>query len=163
MAIPWTSGPGLKRTHEIAALEIAKRPVFVYPDLLAKDSLLNGEAFALLPDHLLFRVWPRETAPLVTDEGLLASARALAAPAVGAGCEGCLLPPPEHHPTQEMQIVHAYEAAALNHARAVAAIPEAGALIPALLARARGGAGDEPDDAQRGAESRSRKSSSSSR
>jgi hypothetical protein len=55
-----------------------------------------------------------------------------------------------------MQLVHAYEAAALNHARTAASFPAARPLVPALLERA-------GDPAQRGGVSMSRKSSSWSR
>ena len=142
--IPWPSGPGLKRTHELALAEVGKRPVFVYPDLLEKDPLLDL-TFDSLPDHLLFRLWPRGTDAALEQSAFLVSARAL----LGAdGCEGCSLPPPQDHPTQEVQLDHAYEAAALNHARAAGGIPGASALVVPLL--------------QRGGASRSRKSSSSS-
>ena len=40
--IPWSSGPALRRTHELAAAEAMKRPVLVAPDLLEKDPLLVG-------------------------------------------------------------------------------------------------------------------------
>ena len=161
VSIPWAAGPALKRTHELAAAEGSTRAVFVYPDLLDKDPLL-AETFLPLPDHLLFRLWPRDTAPDAAREALLASARAIGGPVsrgeAPRGCEGCDLPPPGDHPTQEMQLVLAYEAAAYNHARAIAPLEleEGRELVPALLARA-------GDYAQRGGESMSRKSSSSSR
>jgi hypothetical protein len=118
ITIPWTNGPGLKRTHEIVAAEIARRPVFAYPDLLEKDPLLQT-AFRPLPDLLLFRLWPLGSENAAMRAALDASAQAMA----GGGCEGCRLPPPEAHPTQEMQLVHAYEAARVNHARAASALP----------------------------------------
>ena len=58
--IPWSGGPALKRTHELAAAQPAGRPLFVYPDLLEKDPALR-ETFEALPDHLLFRLWPPGT------------------------------------------------------------------------------------------------------
>ena len=60
VTIPWTSGPGLRRTHELAAAEVSKRPVFAYPDLFEKDRDLEG-AFEAAPDHLLIRLWPHGT------------------------------------------------------------------------------------------------------
>jgi hypothetical protein len=161
LTIPWEAGRALRKTHELAAAEATTRAVFVYPDLLEKDPLLV-ETFTPLPDHLLFRLWPHDAAPEVARAALLASARAIgtgrAPGSARTECEGCDLPPPGDHPTQEMQLVLAYEAAAYNHARAVAPLelPEGRALLPALLARA-------GDYAQRGGASMSRKSSSSSR
>ena len=149
--IPWTSGPALKRTHELALVEASKRPVFVYPDLLEKDPLLS-ETFTPLPDTLLFRLWPRNADPRAERDAFVASARAIA----GGECEGCSLPPPSNHPTQEVQLSLAYEAAALNHARTSIRFPEARDLFLPLLARS-------GDYAQRGGESMSRNTSSSSR
>ena len=55
----------------------------------------------------------------------------------GVGCEGCLLPRDARpHPTQEMQLVRAYEAAATNHARMAANVPEARDLVAPLEAHA---------------------------
>jgi hypothetical protein len=150
--IHWSSGPGLKRTHELAAAEAPKRPVFVYPDLLEKDPLLV-DAFTPIPDHLLFRLWPQGTEPDRERDAFLASARAMAGES--PSCEGCELPSPSEHPTQEMQLVHAYCAATLNHARTAAGIPEARALTQALLARS--------SEAQCGGASMSRNVSSLSR
>jgi Protein of unknown function (DUF2723) len=152
--IPWSSGPALRRTHELAAAEAMKRPVFVAPDLLEKDPLL-ASAFTPLPDHLLFRLWPPGTDSTEPRETFLRSARAMAGDDRDA-CEGCELPPPADHPTQEMEIVLAYSAASFNHARTAAGIPEARDLVQPLLARA-------GDYAQRGGASMSRNSSSSSR
>jgi hypothetical protein len=75
--IPWSTGPGLKRTHELAAAAASARPVFAYPDLLEKDPLLR-EAFTPLPDHLLFRLWPHDADPAAEEAAFIASARALA-------------------------------------------------------------------------------------
>ncbi len=71
-------------------------------------------------------------------------------------CEGCALAPPRDHPTQEMEIVLAYEAASFNHARTAAGIPEARDTALRLLARS-------GEYAQRGGASMSRNISSSSR
>ena len=132
ITIPWKSGPGLQKTHELAAAEVTKRPVFAYPDLFAKDHALEG-AFEAAPDHLLVRLWPRGTDPALIQTTFLASARAMV---TGVGCEGCLLPPDaQPHPTQEMQIIHAYQAAETNHARMAERIPEAADLIAPLRAR----------------------------
>ena len=104
---------------ELAAAEASKRPVFVYPDLLEKDPLLAVRGSAPLPDSLLFRLWPRGTDPSLERDALLASARAILERrgcATGAS-EGCLPPPaepPRIAPTEEMQLVLAYEAAAFE-------------------------------------------------
>ena len=153
--IPWTSGPALKRTHEIALAAARDRPVLVYPDLLEKDPLL-AQTFNALPDRLLFRLWPRDADPALERAAFVESARAMAGATSSSGCDGCLLPLLSSHPTQEAQLAHAYEAAAFNHARVAGELAETRALVPALLARS-------GDYAQRGGESMSRKSSSSSR
>jgi hypothetical protein len=114
VAIPWASGPALAHTHELAALALATRPVLVYPDLVAKDPLLQS-AFRAVPDRLLFRLWPEDADSTRVGDAFTASAKAMEP---GGDCEGCALPPPAFHPTQEMQLLHAYEAAATNRARA---------------------------------------------
>jgi hypothetical protein len=110
--VPWSSGPALKRTHELAAAQPAGRMIFAYPDLLEKDPLLR-QTFDVLPDHLLFRLWPLATNPALEREAFIAAA----ADMTGGGCRGCDLAEPPDHPSQEMQLVHAYEAAAINRAR----------------------------------------------
>jgi Protein of unknown function (DUF2723) len=139
--IPWKSGSALKRTHELARAEVTKRAVLVYPDLLEKDPLL-AESFTPVPDHLLFRLWPRESDWDAERDAFLESARAFACLEPSTRdepcppCEGCLLPYPRVHPTQEAELAAAYEAAALNHARFGERVPEARALLPLLLTRA---------------------------
>jgi hypothetical protein len=154
IAIPWTSGPSLKHTHELASAAATTRAVFVSPDLLAKDPLL-AETFAPLPDHLLFRLWPHDADGPAERDALFASAGAIAADEASPDCEGCLLPPPAFHPNQETQLALAYEAAAANHAHAIAPYTNANErnepnlLLARLLARA-------GNYAQRGGESMSR-------
>jgi hypothetical protein len=140
--IPWTAGPALKRVHELAHAEAKRRPIFVYPDLLEKDPLL-AESFTAIPSYLLFQLVPRDAAPDAGDDAFLTSARAFTCTERCSGCtpcppcEGCLLPPPSAHPTQETQLALAYDAAALNHARFAERVAEARELVVPLLARAR--------------------------
>lgn len=111
--IPWSNGPALARIHELVAAEAPKRPVFVHPDLFTKDPLLS--AFAHFPDGLLFRTWASGSDPEPEREAFRASARALAR----GDCEGCrpsAIAAPA--PSQEVQIVEAYESAFVDHARA---------------------------------------------
>lgn len=128
--IAWSGGPALARTHEIVSVEAARRPVFVYPDLLSKDPTLTK--FAHSPDRLLFRMWPAGADPAIQRAAFLASAEALAR----GDCEGCspwpVIEPP---PSPELQLALAYQAAFVNHARAARAI-DAG-LERALEERAR--------------------------
>ncbi len=156
VTIPWSSGPALARTHELALANVGARPVFAYPDLLAKDPRI-ADVLVPTPDNLLFRLWPPEETAARRETGLLASARAMANESQ-AGCEGCGLASPQDHPTQEMQLVHAYQAAAANHARALASLPDGEDLAARLLARA--GAFAQGDG---GGASMSRNVSSSSR
>lgn len=152
VAIPWESGPALRRTHEIAVLAASTRPVFVYPDLLEKDSMLERTLLPL-PAHLLFRLWPRDADAVEEQAAFEASARSLV---TGKGCEGCSLSNESETVADEAGIVAAYEAAAFNHARVAATFPETRDLVSPLLARS-------GPYAQRGGESMSRNSSSSSR
>jgi hypothetical protein len=134
LQIPWTSGPALRRTHEIAAAAIGDRPVFVYPTLFEKDPDLE-QAFTRFPDRLLFRLWPGGSVPASGQAAFLASARAMAR---GQGCEGCtLFGPIAPRPSQDVQIVEAYEAAFTNHARVARAMAGAEELAAAHEARAR--------------------------
>jgi hypothetical protein len=111
--IPWSNGPALARIHELVAVEARKRPVFVHPDLFTKDPLLS--AFAHFPDGLLFRTWASGSDPELERAAFRASARTLAR----GDCEGCrpsAISAPA--PSQEVQIVSAYESAFVDHARA---------------------------------------------
>lgn len=130
--IPWSAGPALARTHEIVAPEAAKRPVFVYPDLLARDPVLMD--FAVFPDRLLFRIWPAGSDRATQRAAFRASANALAR----ADCEGCRPSPiVEPAPSQEVELVLAYQAAFANHARAAGKLDASGELASALEGRAR--------------------------
>lgn len=130
--VPWSGGPALARVHEIVVAEAPKRPVFVYPDLLAKDPALSG--FPRFPDRLLFRLWPPGSDPPSQRSAFLASAGLLAQ----GECQGCRPSPVvEPAPSQEVELVVAYEAAFVNHARAVAALGAGEGLERALEARAR--------------------------
>jgi hypothetical protein len=132
--IPWSAGPALRRTHELAAAAIDSRAVFVSPTLFEKDPVLGG-AFSSLPDRLLFRLWPHGTATQTEQEAFLASARAMASK---DGCEGCSLAAPiSPRPSQDVEIAKAYEAAFTNHARAARLLPGAVELTAALDARSR--------------------------
>jgi hypothetical protein len=51
--IPWTSGPSLRRTHELVAAS-RDRPVFLVPDLVEKDPALAS--FGMVSGRLLLRV-----------------------------------------------------------------------------------------------------------
>jgi hypothetical protein len=132
LEIPWSSGPALRRTHELAAAAIAERPVLVHPTLFQKDPSLES-SFTTFPDRLLFRLWPPGSPETSGRAEFLASARAMAR---ADGCEGCsMLGAVSPRPSQDVQIVEAYEAAFTNHARAAR---ETGAtdLGAALAARA---------------------------
>jgi hypothetical protein len=132
LELPEPPGPMLKRSHEIAAAALPHRPVFVHPDLLEKDPALTT-GFAAFPDGLLFRLWPSDSDPTEPRDALIISALRLAAGA----CEGCAIPPPVMHPSQDLQLTLAYRAAAFNHARAIQRIdPSETALPAALLERA---------------------------
>jgi hypothetical protein len=134
LEIPWSSGPALKRTHELVATEGPKRPIFVYPDLLDKDPALRA-SFAVSPDRLLYRVWPSGSGQEMERAALLASARALA----HGDCEGCgVATGARAVPWQDALIARAYEAAYVNHAGAARRLPGEGEEVAQLLeARAR--------------------------
>jgi len=125
--IPWSGGPALARVHEIVAAEAPSRPVFVYPDLLAKDPALAD--FPRYPDGLLFRLWPAGSDPAPERAAFLTSARAMARGDC-AGCRPSSIVEPS--PSQEVQIVLAYEAAFVNHAR-VAVNVGAGSILERAL------------------------------
>lgn len=132
--IPWSMGPALRRTHELAAAAIDSRAVFVSPALFEKDPAL-GSAFSSLPDRLLFRLWPDGTPTETEQAAFLASARAMTSK---DGCEGCSITAPiSPRPSQDVEIAKAYEAAFTNHARAARLSPSAGELTAALGARSR--------------------------
>jgi hypothetical protein len=109
LAIPWSAGPALPRIHELVALGASSRPVFVYPDLLDKDPLVRS-SFDVMPDRLLFRVWPGGAEEPARHAAFVASATALA----DGECEGCGRPGTT---PEEANIARTYEAALLNHAR----------------------------------------------
>jgi hypothetical protein len=133
--IPWTEGPALHRAHELVAAALASRPVLVYPSLFEKDPMLST-AFSSLPDRLLFRLWPLGT-PLEPERAaFLASARAMAT--TSPGCQGCAFTGAiAPRPSQEVEIVDAYQAAFVNHARFAREMPGAGDLAGPLEANAR--------------------------
>ncbi len=134
LVIPWSEGPSLHRAHELAAAAIGDRPVLVYPSLLERDPALK-DAFSRRPDHLLFRLWPLAPSSESENGAFLASARAMA---TGDLCEGCdLLAPIAARPSQDVEIVGAYEAAFENHARAAREEAGLGELADVLGARAR--------------------------
>ncbi|HEV3192628.1 MAG TPA: DUF2723 domain-containing protein [Polyangiaceae bacterium] len=129
--IPWSSGPALHRTDELVSSELGRRPVLVSPELFDKDPDLNG--FERSPAGLLLRIWPARPKEADRRDAFLSSARAMA----GGDCEGCgaaLSMAP--HPSQDVQIARAYEAAYLNHARTASLLGE-GELARLLEARAR--------------------------
>ena len=130
--IPWSSGPALRRTDELVTSALGRgRPVLVSPELFDKDPDLNG--FERSPAGLLLRIWPPRPEEAERRDGFLASARAIAR----GDCEGCgaaLSMAP--HPSQDVQIARAYEAAYLNHARTANLLGE-GELARLLEARAR--------------------------
>jgi len=142
MDIPWSVGPALKRTHELVAAEGVKRPVFVHPSLLEKDSELL-RTFEAAPDRLLYRVWPVGVGSAGPHAAFLASARAMAAgECQGCGMGGTIAP----RPSEERQVALAYRAAFVNHARTAGRLagddgrlggPAWSALVSALEARAR--------------------------
>jgi hypothetical protein len=136
--VPWSSGPALARVHELVAAEASKRPVFVMPDLFAKDATLSQ--WPHLPHGLLFQVWPAgagpEARPIASTEpearspsdsdraalsDPIRTAFARSARWLAEGrCEGCASSPlVEPRPSQEVQLVRIYEVALINHARAV--------------------------------------------
>ena len=137
--IPWSSGPALRRTHELVAAESRKRPIFVYPDLMDKDPTLRT-SFASSPDRLLFRVWPSGVEPEVERAAILASARAMAY----GECEGCRVSTGARTaPWRDTQIARAYEVAYVNHADAARRLAGEGEEVARLLeARARTLAGE---------------------
>jgi hypothetical protein len=129
IVIPWSSGPALGRTHEIVAAEAPRRPVFVYPDLLDKDPELR-RSFEVIPDRLLFRVWPGGSDRAGRPEELAADARAM----IESGSEGCgIVSPVNPRPSQEVQLARAYQAAFVNHLWAASG-PAADTVPPALIA-----------------------------
>jgi hypothetical protein len=133
--IPWAGGPALHRAHELAAAALGSRPVFVYPSLFEKDPDLKAD-FTSLPDRLLFRLWPAATPIEVEQAALVASARAMSTGS--PGCEGCSITDPiAPRPSQDVEIVEAYEAAFVNAARSAREVPRAGDLAATLRASAR--------------------------
>ncbi len=130
--IPWSSGPALQRTDELVASQLGRRPVLVSPELFDKDPDLRTR-FERSPAGLLLRIWPPRPEESDRRDEFLASARAMAK----GDCEGCssalsIAP----HPSQDLQIARAYEAAYLNHARTASLLGEA-ELARLLEARAR--------------------------
>ena len=109
LVVPWSSGPALPHTHELIAALGGQRPAFVYPDLLQKDPMI-GSSFVVLPDGLLFRVWPSRSSETEERAAFVASARALVPRAEEAG-------PSSARTAQEEQIARIYDAAVSNHAR----------------------------------------------
>ncbi len=132
--IPWVGGPALHHAHELAAAALASRPVLVYPSLFEKDPALST-AFSSLPDRLLFRLWPLGAPPDAQRAAFLASARVMAM--TSPGCEGCaIVGAIAPRPSQEVEIVGAYQAAYVNHARSAREVPGAGELVGPLEANA---------------------------
>lgn len=135
--IPWSSGPALRRTHELAALALSNRPVFIYPSLFEKDPALQND-FSSLPDRLLFRLWPTGESLEARRAAFFTSARGMVTANAPNACEGCSLTDPiTARPSQDVEIVEAYQAAFVNHVRAARALPEAGDLAAALEASGR--------------------------
>jgi hypothetical protein len=133
--IPWVGGPALRRAHELAAAALGNRPVFVYPSLFEKDPDLKAD-FSSLPDRLLFRLWPASTPVEVKRDAFLAGAHAMSM--ASPGCEGCAMTRPiAARPSQDAEIVEAYESAFANEARSASEIPGAGDLAASLAASAR--------------------------
>lgn len=133
--IPWSSGPALRRTHELARAASSARPVFVYPSLFEKDPALKSQ-FSSVPDRLLFRLWPLGTSIETERATFMTSAHAMLAMNAATGCEGCALTAPiAPRPSQDVEIVDAYRAALANHARAAGELQGGGDLVSAFEAR----------------------------
>lgn len=133
--IPWVGGPALRRAHELAAAALGSRPVFVYPSLFEKDPDLKAD-FSSLPDRLLFRLWPASTPVEVERDAFVVGARAMSM--ASPGCEGCAMTRPiAARPSQDAEILEAYESAFANEARSAREIPSAGDLAASLAASAR--------------------------
>jgi hypothetical protein len=131
LTIPWTSGPALAHTHELAAAALRTRPVLVQSALFEKDPLLLA-AFAKEPDRLLYRLWPLSSS-LEAERAFVDSARAIAG---GNGCGGCsLLDPIRPRPSQDVEIVEAYAAAFFNHATRARSVADAADLAEAFETR----------------------------
>jgi hypothetical protein len=135
--IPWSSGPALHRTHELAARALGNRPVFIYPSLFERDPALQND-FSSLPDRLLFRLWPKG-APLEGQRAaFMTSARGMVTANAPNACEGCSLTDPvAPRPSQDVEIVEAYQAALVNHERAARELSGAGDLAAMLEASGR--------------------------
>jgi hypothetical protein len=135
--IPWSSGPALHRTHELAALALDHRPVFISPSLFEKDPALQSE-FSSLPDRLLFRLWLTGESPEAQRAAFFTSARWMVRANTPNACEGCSLSETiAPRPSQDVEIVEAYEAALVNHELAARGLPAAGDLSAALEASGR--------------------------
>jgi hypothetical protein len=107
----------------------------VYPSLFEKDPDLKAD-FTSLPDRLLFRLWPASTPAEVERDAFLGGARAMSM--ASPGCEGCAMTRPiAARPSQDAEIVEAYESAFANEARSARDIPGAGDLAASLAASAR--------------------------
>jgi hypothetical protein len=136
LAIPWSGGPALARTHELVLVEMRSRPVFVYPDLLKKDPEL-ARSFDVIPDRLLFRIWRRGTDEAGEHAELVAGARGMLENGSGDVASRFPLGP---RPSQEVQLDRAYEAAYVNYVRATGTMASEDvppALVAALEASAR--------------------------
>jgi len=118
--IPWASGPALRRTADLVASELGRRPVLVAAELFDKDPDLSRR-FERSPSGLLLRIWPPHPRERDRRAAFLASARAMAM----GDCEGCRAPlSSAPHPSQDVEIGRAYEAAYLNHARTASLLGE---------------------------------------
>jgi hypothetical protein len=131
--IPWSEGPALRHVHELAAAAVGRRPVFIHPSLWEKDPALK-DAFSSVPDRLLLRLWPADT-PLEWERTpFLESVQAM----TSAECEGCAIASPiQPRPSQDVEIIDAYEAALTNHARAARSLAHEFALAVTLEDKAR--------------------------
>jgi dolichyl-phosphate-mannose-protein mannosyltransferase len=131
--IPWSEGPALRHVHELAAAAIDRRPVFIHPSLWEKDPALK-DAFSSVPDRLLLRLWPADTPLEYERTPFLDSARAM----TSTECEGCALASAiQPRPSQDIEIIDAYEAALTNHARAARSLAHEFALAVTLEDKAR--------------------------
>ncbi|GMV12509.1 MAG: hypothetical protein AMXMBFR56_07330 [Polyangiaceae bacterium] len=121
----------LARSHELVASQLPLRPVYVVPNLFARDAELE-KRFRFRPEGLLARVYPDEDAAKADTARHLALASEMAA---GRGCEGCTLDPASvYRPSPHVQVLMAYSAMLENVSRLAL---RAGALEPGNQLRTR--------------------------
>lgn len=121
----------LARSHELVASQLPLRPVYVVPNLLARDAELERR-FRFRPEGLLARVYPDDDAVKADTARHLALASEMAE---GRGCEGCTLDPASvYRPSPHVLVLMAYSAMLENVSRLAL---RGGALEPGSKLRAR--------------------------